>query len=426
MGGHGVVPPGRGVHQDRCLWGVSVNPGSVRSTDGERPAGGPEQRTAEQEQAEHRGVVGVAVVEAAGERAQHRHRQRPRRAGDRAPGRRARPAPRPARHARPRSRRRAHRARAARSARSATARRRRPAARRCRRRCGTLRPGPEGRWGHRRGTAARARRTRRRGTSRRGQGHQVDAVLAQERRLLEQRGRRRTTDADLPGVARHLDQPADEPDHGEDDEDRGQRAQRRNPGGKRRPATAPAAPARAWPRRSAHRRCPTASRARTRRRPRARAACPRCRRRDGEDQHQQRERNRGEQRPPQPDQRRCALGAVKLPARHQRDRADRDRHEHHRMNPAGAADEGARIDHRRQQRPDRLPERLGDQPDVSARQPDDRPSGVMIAINSPATRTIPAAAPPAIAAATIPGSASRSRSSAAARRPAGRPARSGR
>ena len=41
------------------------------STDGERPAGGAEQRAAEQEDAEHRGVVGIAVVEAAGERAEH-------------------------------------------------------------------------------------------------------------------------------------------------------------------------------------------------------------------------------------------------------------------------------------------------------------------------------------------------------------------
>ena len=78
-----------------------------------------------------------------------------------------------------------------------------------------------------------------------------------------------------PASAADLDQPADQPDRGADGEDRGQRAQRARRGGRRAVGRSRSGASRGSMRRrrrSARRRRPTAARARTRRRPTARSA----------------------------------------------------------------------------------------------------------------------------------------------------------
>ena len=88
----------------------------------------------------------------------------------------------------------------------------------------------------------------------------------------------------------------------------------------------------------------------------------------------------------------------------------RDREQDQRVDPAACRRPAGRVDHRREQRPDRLPERLGDEVASSPTSPRIDSSGVISAITSPATSTTPAAAGGGDRAATIPGSASRSRS----------------
>ena len=151
-------------------------------------------------------------------------------------------------------------------------------------------------------------------------------MLAGERRLLEQRGRRGTADANVAGVGRRPG-PASRPARSRcNGEHRGQRPQRRDGAAARvGRSRSDGAGTRLAPRRSARRRRPTAE-------PSANAPPTEgeiCVVRavaagHGEDQHQQRERERGERRPPEPDQRRRTLGAMELAARHQRNRAERD------------------------------------------------------------------------------------------------------
>ena len=78
-----------------------------------------------------------------------------------------------------------------------------------------------------------------------------------------------------------------------------------------------------------------------------------------------------------------------------------------RADPAPARDQQPRVDHRRQQGPDRVAEALGDDVDLDADAPEDRTSGVMTAISSPAARTTAAEMAAAMTAAMIPDTTSR-------------------
>ena len=149
-------------------------------------------------------------------------------------------------------------------------------------------------------------------------------------------------------------------------------------------------------------------------RPRAARARTRCRRRrdprrlaaaadDREDEHQQPEREPDERRPPEPRERRRALGAVQLPARGEDQRAERDRQHDQRVAAARARDEHARsstiavsnVPTACRNASVTMPASRPNEPTIDA-------SGVITAISRPAASTIAAETPAAIAAATMP------------------------
>ena len=244
----------------------------------------------------------------------------------------------------------------------------------------------------------------------------MDAVLGGEHGLLDQRGRGRAALAHVAGVGADLDEPADERDRRAREQHRREWAQRR---ARRRSARA-GRPAGAST--SSFSGSSVAAPIRPPTTPHSKPSAnvfPA----DGDTfvasvsppitANTSISRPNGtadEQRPAEPGERGRALRAVDLPAGRERDRRQRDRQQDHRVDrgcrPAGSPD---RPSARAASRPPAGTSSTSSEASRPA-SPISDASGVMSAIRNPATSTTPAAAEPAIAAAMIPGSASRSRS----------------